>query len=127
MLFPASAKKFRPPNGNHIIHLQLAFTVERFRAILLGWARVIPDSMKWLKESVLKLDYLFPILYATAFASVYAAISAHDAPSSWDLFFVAAPFVAGMLDWLENTIHLFVLRDIHTQSDIQTARFNSLS
>ena len=126
VLFPASAKRFRPADGKHIIYLQLAFSVDRFREILLGWARAIPDSMKWLKQSILKLDYLFPVLYATAFASVYAVLSANDTPSSWDVFFVTAPFFAGFFDWIENTVHLIILRGIHTASDIQSASFNSM-
>ena len=48
-------------------------------------------------------------------------LAAGRGPSRLDLFFVAAPLIAGLFDYVENALELLLLRGIDTMQDVLTA------
>jgi len=58
------------------------------------------------------LDYLFPAAYAIFFASLIAWMDGKRTISTGKIPIIFSfPLVAGLLDWLENTIHLQLLQN----------------
>lgn len=101
-----------PPGAPNIFDLQLAFTVEKFQAVLAAWGgqnvRAYINSM-W-------LDFLFPIAYALALSS-WLALLTHRTdrpPARPALLLFTAPFLAALLDYVENALHLLMLAILHT-------------
>jgi hypothetical protein len=93
------------PNG--ILGLQFAFSVEAARTIIQLWgpqgAALIAHTM-W-------IDYIYPPFYATFLASAIVYFS-----RKWAMFdvrtqmaLIVPPYVAALLDYLENTLHLILL------------------
>lgn len=101
-----------PPNAPTIFDLQLAFTAEKFQSVLAAWGEqnvaAYVNSM-W-------LDFLYPIAYALALSGWIAVLTRRaDAPPSRPaLAFFAAPLLAALLDYLENSLHLLMLAVLHT-------------
>jgi hypothetical protein len=96
-----------PPGAPGIVALQLAFTPARFQAVLDAWGPAIVqqfvDDMPW--------DYLYAALYALALASWVAWLSRREGavPSRGDLGLFMLPLIAGLCDWIENTLHLLLV------------------
>lgn len=93
------------PNG--ILGLQFAFSVEAARTIIQLWgpqgAALIAHTM-W-------IDYVYPLFYATFLASAVVYFS-----KKWDMFgprtlvgLTVPPYLAALLDYVENTLHLILL------------------
>jgi hypothetical protein len=100
-----------PPGAPSIFALQLAFTAEKFQSVLAAWGetnvRAYVNGM-W-------LDYLYPPAYALALSGWLAVLTrrADAAPSRPVLTLFAAPFLAALLDYVENTLHLLMLSVLH--------------
>ncbi|MFZ5889425.1 MAG: hypothetical protein ACOYYF_18460, partial [Chloroflexota bacterium] len=101
-----------PPGAPTIFDLQLAFTAEKFQAVLAAWGeqnvRAYINGM-W-------LDFLYPIAYALALSSWLAVLTHRPdrPPARLTLSLFAAPFLAALLDYVENTLHLLMLAILHT-------------
>jgi hypothetical protein len=98
-----------PRSGPEIAALQLSFTEDRFRDTLADWEPGAIDAYReWMW-----LDYIFPLAYAIFLASAVALLTAQPGlpPTRIQRALFVMPFAAAPLDYLENTLHLILLRD----------------
>jgi hypothetical protein len=110
---------YREAGKASVLSLQRAFTVTRFRVILESWS-----DIGILKQSLLQIDFIFPLAYAGLLAFAYAWSRRNEKPTRGDRFFFLAPFVAALCDWIENSLHLFLLRDVDTVEQAKAASFS---
>jgi hypothetical protein len=98
-----------PDDAPNVMNLQLAFSEDTFRDILHQWG---PEAVQTYQDNMW-LDYLFPPIYAIFLASAAAVLTRRsDAPPTRaQRALLIAPFVAALFDYLENTLHLLILRD----------------
>jgi len=69
---------------------------------------------------------VYPVLYAVALSSLFALAAGSQRPSRTELFFFALPWGAALLDWIENTLHLWLLADVHDAAGAAAADFSAL-
>lgn len=100
----------RPSGTPGVVALQLAFSAEAFQSILNQWGA---PGVQAYQVSTLYVDSWFPVVYALLLASLIAVLTSRpgQAVSKSHLLLFALPFVAMLLDWLENGLHLILLRD----------------
>ncbi|MEM4724243.1 MAG: hypothetical protein QXP01_04465 [Candidatus Hadarchaeum sp.] len=100
----------RPSGTPGVVALQLAFSAEGFQSILNQWGAPVVQAYR---ASTLYVDSWFPVVYALLFASLIALLTHKPgkAVSKAYLLLFALPFVAILLDWVENGLHLILLRD----------------
>ncbi|GAB4504990.1 MAG: penicillin acylase family protein [Anaerolineales bacterium] len=100
-----------PPGAPSIFDLQLAFTVERFQFVMAQWGAAAMQAY----VTSMWLDYLYPIAYTLALGGWLAVLTrrAGRAPSRPALVLFAAPFLAALLDYVENSLHLLMLAVLH--------------
>jgi hypothetical protein len=103
-------------SGPRILEMQLAFGAEKFKSVLRGWSELYN-----FKESVKRIDYFYPPVYAALLISGYAWARGVARPGRWDRFFFWAPMAAAVCDWVENSLHLYLLKDVANVVDLQTA------
>ena len=123
VLFPRASAK-TGSDKNNVVDLQKAYTPEMFAGVLRGWSTAggKDDAVGIMKrENIIKLDLIFPIVYALAFALSYAALSGRRQPTALDFVLFVTPFVAGLFDLIENSIHLCLLRGVNTADDVEAA------
>lgn len=102
-----------------ILDLQLAFSPSRFKAILLRW-----DDIAVFKKSVRQIDFIFPLAYAGLLALLYAWSRGNKTPRWWDRLLFALPVFAAACDYLENLLHLRLLRGVETLAQMEAADFD---
>jgi hypothetical protein len=129
ILFPR-ASGLTGSGENRIVDLQRAYSVEKFRNVLLGWttaAGARPDAVGVMKrENIIKLDFIFPLLYGAAFAFAFAwARGGVRPPTALDLALFLCPFIAALLDIFENSVHLILLDGVETATDVERANFSA--
>lgn len=118
---------------NKVVDLQRAYTPEMFAGVLKGWSvpktdedrreenrETLKNAVGIMKrENIIKLDLVFPLLYALSFAFSYAVLSGRRQPTALDFVLFLTPFVAGLFDYAENFIHLRLLRGVETVADVE--------
>ncbi|MBC7260834.1 MAG: hypothetical protein H5T63_02375, partial [Chloroflexi bacterium] len=100
----------RPPGTPGVVALQLAFSAEAFQSIVKQWGE---SGVQAYRVSTLYVDSWFPLVYASLLASLIALLT-HKLGRVLDkatLLFFTLPFVATLLDWVENALHLILLRN----------------
>lgn len=57
------------------------------------------------------MDYIYPVAYSLALAGFIAwlTVRPNQPPARWQLTLFCLPLIAGLLDWIENTLHLLML------------------
>ena len=99
-----------PPSGAPgALALQLAFTKSAFRDVLNRWGpEAVASYRDWLW-----LDYVFPLVYAIFLSSAIATLGTRrgDTPAVAHRALFVLPYFAVPFDFLENTLHLILLRD----------------
>jgi len=102
----------RPPGTPGVVALQLAFSADAFRRIIAQWGAA---GVQAYRVSTLCIDSWFPIAYSLLLASLIAVLAARSGrvPAKLRLSLFALPFFAALLDWIENTLHLILLREPH--------------
>ena len=102
--------KARPAGSPGVIALQLAFSEEAFHGIITQWG---VEGVQAYQRSTLYIDSWFPLAYASLLSSVIAVLTvrAGGTTGRFQLACLALPFIAWLLDWVENTLHLILLRD----------------
>jgi hypothetical protein len=106
LLIQYSANKYLPENTPAIISIQFRATPETFMAVLRQWGKAGVNGYR----EHLWMDYLFPAAYAIFFASLISCLDMKKSISTGQIpIFFCFPLAAGLLDWLENTIHLQLL------------------
>jgi len=104
-----------PSGSPGIIALQLAFTKSTFVSIINQWG--IAGVTHFL--NTIWIDYIYPVAYAIFFSSFIArlTIKLDKSPTKFHIIFVL-PFIAGFLDWCENTLHIILLSNVNNISGI---------
>jgi hypothetical protein len=106
LLIHCSSNKYLPENTPGIISIQFCATSETFMAVLKQWGETGVNGYR----DHLWMDYLFPAAYAIFFASLISWLDIKKTISTGKIpIFFVFPLVAGLLDWLENTVHLVIL------------------
>ncbi len=105
-----------PPSAPSIVNLQLAFTQRRMEAVLDAWG--VQGRQAYLLS--LMLDFFYPIAYACAIAAWIALLTdiPGHRPSRSALLLFSLPFVAAGLDYVENSLHLWMLGVTHQLSPL---------
>ncbi|MFZ5883786.1 MAG: penicillin acylase family protein [Chloroflexota bacterium] len=100
-----------PPGAPTIFDLQLAFTAEKFQSVLAAWGE--PNVRDYV--SGMWLDFLYPLAYALALSSWLAVLTHRPdhPPARLTLTLFSAPFLAALLDYIENSLHLLMLTVLH--------------
>lgn len=103
-----------PPGAPNIFDLQLAFSAEKFQSVLAAWGETNVRAY----VSGMWLDYLYPIAYALALSAWLAVLTRQTGrpPSRSILTLFWFPFLAALLDYVENSLHLLILVVLHTFS-----------
>ena len=124
VLFPRASAK-TGSDVNNVVDLQKAYTLEMFAGVLRGWSTAAgakEDAVGIMKrENIIKLDLIFPVVYALALALSYATLSGRRQPTALDFVLFVTPFVAGLFDLIENSIHLYLLSGVNTAADVEAA------
>jgi hypothetical protein len=101
----------RPIGTPGVVALQLAFSAEAFRRILALWGAAGAEAY-W--RATLLADSWFPIAYSVLLSSVTTRLLVRSSLGSAERWrsAIALPFAAAILDWVENTLHLMLLRSV---------------
>jgi hypothetical protein len=89
-----------------VVELELAFTAVAFGDIVAQWGTA---GVRAYRMATLLIDYWFPIVYSVFLASLIALLTMQADRDLTGAFVL--PFLAAALDWIENTLHLVLLRD----------------
>jgi hypothetical protein len=120
-LFPAAARRTGSPD-NKVTDLQLAYTADMFGGVLRAWSKTNPNAVGIMKsENIKRLDFIFPLLYGLALALAYAALTGRRQPTALDCVLFLTPLVAALFDYIENSVHLYLLSGIETSADVEKA------
>lgn len=100
--------------GKGMIELQLAFEKSKGLEIISRWGS---DGIIAFNQLIF-VDYLYPVAYSIFFASLYAYQAVQKKSiSPIDEKIIYLPFIAGFLDWIENTMELFFVNSPQTFSN----------
>lgn len=124
-LFFVADSHFRAATDPTLMDLQLAFSNLSFRDIIVSWNKSIDGGIEIYKLSTILLDYFYPVIYAVMLAFAYAALRKKDQPSRLDKVIFALPFIAAVFDYIENTFHLFLLRNVHNLTQAMAADYSA--
>lgn len=126
VLFPLVTKRYET-RKSLMPRLQKAYRADNFKAILQDWSGKDERAAaiyKW--DNLISLDLLFPLVYACFLAFAYASARGHERPLRWwDYLFFVAPFVVALLDYVENGLHLYLLRGVDTRAQVDAANFSA--
>ena len=116
VLFFVSADLKAPAGTPGIIQLELAFTEGNFSSIINQWSEA---GTLQVQERNLWIDLLFPVAYAVFLSSLLAFLTVRPdgEPSPGLMLLLIQPFIAGLLDWVENISLLLLLRDTSNLSE----------
>ena len=94
-------------NGLNVIALQLAFDKEIGIDIVSNWDREAFKQWIW-------TDYLYALSYMLFFASLLSWLmkSKGMEKNSWYHMMITITLLAGLFDWIENSLELWFLYDI---------------
>ena len=104
---------FRASTDPTLVDLQLAFSSLRFHDIIVSWNKSVNGGIEIYKLSTMLLDYLYPLIYSAMLAFAYASVRKNAQPARLDKVMFTLPFIAAIFDYIENTIHLLLLKDVH--------------
>jgi hypothetical protein len=96
-------------DGIGIIKLQLSFSKEAGIGIIYGWGESgIAHFKQWIFT-----DYIYAFSYSVFFASLLSMLILKKGKSKSPAYtwVVYLAFVAGVFDWIENTMELFFLNN----------------
>lgn len=123
ILFLIIDPQFRRATDPTLVDLQLAFSALRFHDIVVSWNKSINGGIEIYKRSTMMLDYIYPIIYSTMLAFAYAAVRKNDQPTRLDKVMFMLPFLAAVFDYIENTFHLLLLKDVHNLAQAIVAHY----
>ena len=113
---------FRAATDPTLIDLQLTFNAQRFHDIIVSWSKSVSGSADVYKLATILLDYIYPIIYSVMLAFAYAAVRKNDQPNRLDKEMFTLPFIAAIFDYIENTFHILLLKDVHNLAQAVAAQ-----
>jgi len=126
LLHFSATERAAPPGTPGVLSLELAFTEERFNGIVDQW---VEAGTLGVQQRNLWLDLLFPFAYAGLLSGLLGMLAM---PSSSETrlaipILVALPLAAGVLDWLENGLLIWLLGQGHYQGPVLVFLMSSIS
>jgi hypothetical protein len=108
LLFFAATESQAPEGTPGMLDLQLAFSGARFDEIVTRWNET---GMLEMERRNLWIDLLFPFAYSFLLSGLLGALALPLGvqPGRGLTLLLTFPFLAGMLDWLENGLQIFLL------------------
>ena len=102
-------------SGFGVIHLQFAQRPDRLLLILQSWgAEGRAFFLRWIW-----LDYIYPAAYGTFLFLLLRRSVNRAFPASMTLRVLSLlPLLAGVLDWVENTVEIYMMRHIAQAAEI---------
>ena len=100
------------PVAQDLLPLQLTFSKANFLNIIKKWPK---DGIHYYTTH-LYLDYLHAIIYSVLLASLLSISQKQTNTNSYKTLVLA--FIPGASDWVENTIHLFAIANIHSLGNL---------
>lgn len=99
-----------PASSPGIVALQLAFTKENFANIIRQWGT---SGVGAYQTATVWIDSWFPLAYALLLSSLIAVLTARAGgrATRFGRALFALPWLAMVLDWLENALHLILLHN----------------
>jgi hypothetical protein len=108
LLYFSATERAAPQGTPGVLELELAFTPERFKGIVEQWAEA---GTLGVQQRNLWLDLLFPFAYAGLLTGLLVLLAwpSSGAPKAVLSVLLPLPLVAGVLDWLENGLLIWLL------------------
>ncbi len=105
-------------NGLGVIKLQLSFDKEAGIEIIHSWGK---DGVERFRQWIIT-DYIYAFAYSAFFASLLSFLILKKGKATYRAYTISVylAFVAGFLDWVENTIELTF---INNPSDFSSTLF----
>ncbi len=125
VLFPEANRQYRGKTDPQLPALQLAFSKERFTRVLGAWHKSRgPAAIPAFRRSIIQLDFLFPIIYAMFLSGAIAILTYEPGlePGQGALLLFLLPFLAAIFDWIENLLHLRILKGVDSWGEIAAVR-----
>jgi len=74
----------------------------------------VEEAVRSYRAYLVKLDLLFPLIYGLLFAYIVIRLTGgkEQEPPDWAVALGALPLVAALVDYVENALHLALLRDV---------------
>ncbi|SFV53705.1 hypothetical protein MNB_SM-4-389 [hydrothermal vent metagenome] len=96
-------------NGMDVLALQLAFNKDLGIDIINGWTHIGIEKF----NQFIFTDYLYALSYSIFFASILSALIIKKSMQNISKYklIIYLPFIAGLLDWIENTLELFFINN----------------
>jgi len=101
-------------DGSGVIALQLSFFVDRAIEVVNSWG--IGGAYRFKKY--IFTDYIYAIAYVLFFVSVLKVLIHKKRASNRYNFFVYFAILAGILDWVENSIEIAFVSNMQNFSEI---------
>jgi hypothetical protein len=117
LLYFSATERAAPEGTPGVMGLELAFTEERFNGIVDQWAEA---GTLGVQQRNLWLDLLFPFAYAGLLTGLLGrlALPSLGEPKLGLPILVTLPLVAGVLDWIENGLLIWLLGQGHYHGPI---------
>jgi hypothetical protein len=108
LLFFAATERQAPEGTPGMLDLELAFSGARFDEIVTHWNET---GVLEMERRNLWIDLLFPLVYSLFLSGLLGALALPPGarPGRGLTLLLTFPFLAGVLDWLENGLELFLL------------------
>jgi hypothetical protein len=108
LLYFSATERAAPQGTPGVLELELAFTPQRFNGIVDQWAEAGTVEVQ---QRNLRLDLLFPFAYAGLLTGLLALLARppSGAPKLLLSILLTLPPVAGVLDWFENGLLIWLL------------------
>lgn len=104
--FQSAFSQHLPQGSPGYAALQMSFSVQRFAEVLEIWG---PQNVQRYQVSMWA-DFFFPASYAFLFSSLLVKAAHNGKPLAGIVKWLClAPFLAAMLDYIENVLHLALL------------------
>jgi len=96
------------PLGHDMLRVQTTFSDETFRGIIQSWEK---NGLMALYFKHFYFDYFHPVLYSLFLSALLSrGLSMNGLDKKFNLM-VLLPFAAGLMDVIENSMHLYLIHN----------------
>jgi len=112
LLYFSATERAAPEGTPEVLELELAFTTDRFDSIVDQWAE---SGTLAVQQRNLWLDLFFPFAYGGLLTGLLGllAVPSSGEPKLRYAVLLPLPLVAGVLDWMENGLLIWLLGQGH--------------
>lgn len=99
--------------GSDIISLQFAFSKAKVIKLIEKWGTI---GTKFVLYSMF-IDFMYPLAYSALISSVIANVMERQNVKPRDYKAVFAPFIAALLDYIENIMEIIIINSLEDVSE----------